>query len=535
MAPLVPSSQNFADLQLQLYETEKERDDLRETVSSLTTACHELQGELRQETVSRLALRATVLTLQEALRESDALYEERAVHCEKLAFRLSSLTYVDRGPLLDVPPKKKKKKKRKGKTKETKKKSLKKGHEDKARTASKKGKVDKEEKVDREGKADKTEKESSSKRKRKKKKKASKSKDGTKQEGEAIIPPVDPTTIQDESATDGNKESPNVSLDESSTAAHNESPNDAPDESATAAQNEPSNAVQDQSSTAPHNESIAQQDEVSALLDHVEEEEQETLPLVSADEVAMPLPPSEADAMDDPAGDEEEDNSSDEEDDDYDDEGSVDFDCETDDESVATEADDDDASVGSFLEVDDDDDPATVDESAIADSIRDGPVRAAFYQLLLQRDQSQLRRLQLQGQLRKSERKVEQLSDMLNQNSTVMQVSYSATTVDEQKTQKEGFVELNAKVERTPADHGVPEGKSAAQNLGKKFNMKNPSLKWLMKGQKIPQLNVPRPPSPQHSKVASMRQKLFRPWSPTAETPLDAKRPANKGSANTDN
>jgi hypothetical protein len=528
MAPLVPSSQNFADLQLQLYETEKERDDERETVTTLTMSCHELQGELRQETVSRLALRATVLTLQQALRESDALYEERALHCEKLDFRLSSLTYVDRGPLLDVPPKKKKKKKKGLKKK-------KKKDEGKTRSGSKKEKPHKEEKVDKAGKVEKAEKESSSsKRKRKKKKKTSKSEDGVKQEGETSTPPVDPTAARDESSTAEQKESPNIPPDESSTAAQKESLNVSQDESSPAAQNESPNVSQDESPIASHSKSIAEEEEASSLIDQAEddedEEEEETPPLVSADEVAIHLPPSEADSMDDPAGDEEEDSS---DEDDYDEEESVDFDFETDDESVATEADEDDSSVGSFVEVDDD--PAAVDESAIADSIHDGPVRAAFYQLLLQRDQAQLKRLQLQGQLRKSERKVEQLSDMLNQNSTVMQVSYSATTVDEQKTQNESIAELNDKVERSPAEHGVPEAKSAAPNLGHKFNMKNPSLKWLMKGQKIPQLNVPYHPTPHPSKVGSMRQKLFRAWSPTTETQLGGKRPANRGSSNTNN
>lgn len=529
MAPLVPSSQNFADLQLQLYETENERDDLRETVTTLTMSCHELQGELRQETFTRIALRATVLTLQQALRESDALYEERTVHCEKLDFRLSSLTYVDRGPLLDVPPKKKKKKRKGLKNKKSK-------DEGKTRSGSKKEKTHKEEKVDKVGKVQKAEKESSSsKRRRKKKKKTSKSEDGVKPEGETSTPPVDPTAAQDELSTAAQKESPNIlSLDESSTAAQNESPNVSQDESSPAGQNESPNTSQDESPIASHSKSIAEEEEAPSLIDQAEddedEEEEETPPLVSADEVAIHLPPSEADSMDDPAGDEEEDSS---DEDDYDEEESVDFDFETDDESVATEADENDSSGGSFVKVDDD--PAAVDESAIADSIHDGPVRAAFYQLLLQRDQAQLKRLQLQGQLRKSERKVEQLSDMLNQNSTVMQVSYSATTVDEQKTQNESIAKLNDKVERFPAEHGVPEAKSAAPNLGHKFNMKNPSLKWLMKGQKIPQLNVPHHPTPHPSKVGSMRQKLFRAWSPTTETQLGGKRPANRGSSNTNN
>ena len=94
MAPLHPTASAFADLQAQFYACEKTNKTLEVTVESLQECCHELQQEVRQKTLSIQALRETIDTL-------DGLYQERALRCERLELKLSSLTF-DPTPLREV-------------------------------------------------------------------------------------------------------------------------------------------------------------------------------------------------------------------------------------------------------------------------------------------------------------------------------------------------------------------------------------------------------------------------------------------------
>ena len=174
-----------------------------------------------------------------------------------------------------------------------------------------------------------------------------------------------------------------------------------------------------------------------------------------------------------------------------------------------------------------------VDEAVIAEQLTEGPLRVAFLQLLVQRDQTNLRNLQLQQHLNRAEKQLEELTDRLNKSTTFVSLRYNADTAkgtsmtrsNERNVQAVPSNPPSSITTTTPA-RTIPESNPSSeplfQSIKTSFNAGSKPLKWLMKGQKITQFGVSGVSTTSHSnktvyhppyKPATTCRRL-RPWSP---------------------
>lgn len=521
----------FGDLQAQLYASETSRKELATRADQLQDACHELQQEVRQKTLCIEALRDTISTLE-------ALYQERAVRCERLELKLSSLTF-DPTPIIEVeqdtspvPSRKTSKSGGGGGGKTKGHHSSKKEKKSSSSSSSSKGKK-KTSHIKKEKSTNKDSKDSSSsgsgKRNGKKKKRRKSSKPSpSKSKAEPMTGESTFKTTSDEGQE--TTEEPNQPQQASITA----------DETVESKDNPSSHDI---ATAAP----VVIVDEVQAI-------EKDTVSTNNTD-----------DTTESSLGDDQEEDWGD--DDEYDDDDDDDSSCASVDEledeeemswsstaaaeeEQAQRPDDDDeeearkGNEGGDESEDQKNDTteskrsaistensAPVNEAAIADRLAEGPLRIAYFQLLLHRDQTNLRNLQLQRQLNRAEKQVEELSEQLNKSTTFVSLRYTNLSSTPSLTSTKD--EQNVEAAPPPPPTNIEEKSNAGdpfQSIRTSLNAGNKPLKWLMKGQKLPQFSAGGGPTPTKASLPAkpasspIRSLRLRPWSPRG-----SKSPTNGG------
>ena len=477
MAPLTPSASAFTELQAQLYACEKTNTALAQNVDNLQVCCHELQQEVRQKTLSIEALRATIDTLE-------GLYQESALRCERLEFKLSALTY-DPAPLYDededLPPHRRHKKKTKT------------GHK-KPSSKHKKIKADgsKKEKT-----KDKDSKESSSKRKKKKRRRRKLGSTSGESANHLVhkdaasgdpSPALNEQRIENAKAVEADEQGKVTAV--TSPAEPGQSP---PPPPAPAAELEEDNDMEyddyDDDLSVGSTDSETSMDSAGHMLDEddIDEEEEE----------ATEEPEATVDKLVAAASEFDEDNKNGKKSDD--DEPEIE-----DDEEEGNNTTDSVRSNSPPPEPPSVTGDSVLDEAAIARNLTDGPLRLAFLEILLERDQTNLLNLQLQRKLNQREKQMEELHDQLN----------FASFVSLRKTMPIEDHPLSSSPESVSSMEGVSSRSNAAGRLhsfrSSLNNTGSKPLKWLMKGQKISHLNT---------KTASPSATLPSPSSPRAVSP----------------
>ena len=413
MAPLQPTAHAFTELQLQLYECEKTKSALETTVESLQECCHELQQEVRQKSLSIEALRESVETLE-------SLYQEKVIKCERLELKLSSLTF-DPSPLIEVeqddsllsPPE--------HSPRFRKKKRGKNNHNNTTSANNQQRKKDKKNSKTKKKKHDNSSNEKKEKHSKdgKQKDKDSKKKKKKRRESNSN------SNIEKEKRSDSTESTDNEQILETT------------------------------------------QVKVSSLLDldneedenyeNYENDKEEKEQCTNQEKIRPDMIKDDDDDDDDLDNEKDDEYDNDEEEDEYDDE------------------EEEDASVSSASSKSMSDLPG--DEAAIAEQLSEGPLRLAFFNVLLQRDQTNLRNLQLQRRLSRTEKQVEELSEQLNKSTT--------------------FVSYHHKNSSNNNESIVPKMTDPLDSIRNSLgNTGSKPLKWLMKGQKITHCQRLRPWSP---------------------------------------
>eukprot|EP00977_Amphora_coffeiformis_P021625 scaffold9603_cov195-Amphora_coffeaeformis.AAC.1 len=169
-----------------------------------------------------------------------------------------------------------------------------------------------------------------------------------------------------------------------------------------------------------------------------------------------------------------------------------------------------------------------IDETVLAEQLSEGPLRIAFFQLLLQRDQTNLRNLQLQRHLNRAEKQLEELTDQLNKSTTFVSLRYNDSRASPRNEQKDEAAPTVVPCSSPPPlptiTTTIPESNPSSdpifQSIKTNFNAGNKPLKWLMKGQKITQFGIGGGSASNNNKVlhppykpATVTRRL-RPWSP---------------------
>jgi hypothetical protein len=610
MASPQTSETAFAEVQAKLYACENDKKALEKSVEDLQNCCHELQQEVRQKTLSIEALRATVETLE-------GLFQESSLKCERLEFKLSSLTY-DPAPLyeieanIDLPRKKKVKTGSRGgggnTTKLTKKgKKASSSHSSNKSKKSKSGGPASRKKEKGKGKAA-----SSPKRKGKKRRRPKASSSPT----DKAAPSAESGDRNDENSApvlvekeEEDKQSINETVEAAGEISARVTPpteaqatlegqETSPDEGASEADNATDAAPVVQIDTTTNGDTIQESENVKtdamqdeqASMDSTAQEEGADIDSAQ-DETTTELATNNTEEEIDESIDEDEDDE--DFDEDFDDEDSVSsVDSDTSWASASSETSTDSstdpagdsyedevrlrryrlvAAASEFEEdnVESDDggeneegDPSPVrarndspplessamqidsamDEAAIVQRLSDGPLRLAFLNILVQRDQTNLLNLQLQRKINQQERQMEDLTDQLNFTSFV---SLRKTIPIEDpnlpgrrspdRAPSPVFTEKDVPQPIHPNSRRRSPFKTSSSSSGSK------SLKWLMKGQKVSQLSgkAPAPgslsppaPHQQSSRLPSFSRSLrFRPWgsrgySKHAESPPPEERSA---------